>query len=371
MDLWTCFNQEYIFERLNRHKTQNAPLTVWQERNSSQKIETSALIQTITKDKILFKLPASYFKMEYLFKDDLPLYFHNELNEVIFKRDNFTIAKDFLAIGFPFEVKFIEKRHIERLRYRYQDHQEVTFSRKSAGESTSQIFIANMINISVHGICFVAPIKDEKCFSKDQEVEIFKMTDQLLEKSCLGKISYVYHYEDVKNKGNKFAQIGVKFHEALDTIIHKSVASLLERKQKSLKGLDWEGFIGLTFEAQERILSNAKTSNQTLPLAIRLTENVEYIEKVKYMTPRMKMHFLKEISHDALAKALRICTKDVVFDLLNELPARLKEDILKKMEDSQMLNTIDIAMDTVCTYLRAKEKSGEFVLDASLFNQEV
>jgi hypothetical protein len=371
MELWTCFNQEYIFERLNRHKTQNAQLTVWQQRNNDQRIETSVQIFTISKDKIVFKLPANYFKLEYLFRDDLPLFFHNELNEVIFKRDNYTIAGEYLAIGFPFEVKFIEKRNIERLTYRYQDHQEVTFSRRSKSENSTQIFVAHMINISVHGICFVAVIKDSKCFVAGQDAEIFKMTGQLLEKSCFGKISYVHIYDDLKNKGNKFAQIGLKFNEALDTIVHKSVATLLERKQTSMKGIAWDGFVGLTFESQLRIISGARTSNQTLPLAIRLTENIEYFDRVKYLTTRMKMHFLKEISHDALAKALRICTKEIIFELLNELPVRLKEDILKKMENSQMLNTIDIAMETVCTYLREKEKSGEFVLDASLFNQEV
>jgi len=371
MSFWNCFNQDYIFERLLRHKNQSAPLSVWQQRDVQCRVETNVFIHEITKEKIIFKLPPSYFEAEYLFQDRLPIFFHNELNEVIFKRENFTIAGIFLAVGFPYEVRFVEKRTIERLPYRYQDHQEVTFLHKNPADKKALIRVANMVNISVKGICLVTPIKDEKCFVQAQEVEILKMTQQNLADPVWGKITYVYLYNDLKEKGNKFAQIGVQFDRPLDSINHKTVASILEKKQKSMKGLEWDGFIGLTPEGQQSIISRAKTSNQTLPMAFRLNENLEYFEKTKYLTPRMKMVFLKEVPREALAKALRICLKEIIYELLYEVPARLREEILNLMTEPFPLNSIDIALVTVCDYLRDKEKKGEFVLDADLFNQEV
>jgi flagellar motor switch protein FliG len=155
------------------------------------------------------------------------------------------------------------------------------------------------------------------------------------------------------------------FDDQLNNISYKSISSIIEIKQRKSQGLDPSKYCGVDNNDQTRLLNKIEAGNKAL--ANNLKDNIEYLDQLRYMTTQMKVEFLKDVNHDLLAVALRLSSKELVYELFSELTKNMQEEFLDKLQNERPASAICKAQDEIVKLVRAKEKSGEIVLDPKAF----
>ena len=139
----------------------------------------------------------------------------------------------------------------------------------------------------------------------------------------------------------------------------------MEIKQKKVEGLDPNQYCGLEFEDQIRILNTIEGSNKALANNIR--DNIEVLDKLRYMTTNMKVGFLQSVNHDLLAVALRLSSKELIYELFSELTQTMQKEILEKMQDEKPASGVCKAQDEILKQIREMEANGSIMLDPTAF----
>ncbi len=78
-----------------------------------------------------------------------------------------------------------------------------------------------------------------------------------------------------------------------------------------------------------------------------------------------------EVNKDLLAAALRLSSKELIYDLLVEVTDTMREEFLFKLDQPKSTSAVNKAQDEVVKFIQAKEKAGELVLDPTAFEQYV
>ena len=94
---------------------------------------------------------------------------------------------------------------------------------------------------------------------------------------------------------------------------------------------------------------------------------MEYLDQLRYMTTQMKVEFLKTVNQDLLAVALRLSSKELIFELFSELTQTMQKEFLEKLQQERPASAICKAQDDIVKLVREKENKGEIVLDPKAF----
>ncbi|MCR9206574.1 MAG: hypothetical protein NXH75_18465, partial [Halobacteriovoraceae bacterium] len=153
--------------------------------------------------------------------------------------------------------------------------------------------------------------------------------------------------------------------EAIESVSYKSVKSIVERTQKRTRGLEVQGFNGVSDTDQVRIIKKIGEENPVL--ANQLLEHCENLDRLRYLTNEMKQKFWLEVNQDILAAALRLSTKELIYDLLGDVSERIREEFLYKLDIAKSPSAIEKAQKQICDFVHLKEREGVFVLSPKSF----
>lgn len=360
MKLWSCYNSDYIGERFESLIEDVKEFTLWQNFEDSREKFTGVLIK-ISQESCVLKLDEKYKGAYGRINVQNPLFFHCEDEDILFKRDVFSINNGEINFKRPYEVKFRDRRVSDRFYYKYQDFKDVSYTIGASEEVKSAI----LTDISTAGISFVVDQSERDKLKKDYILSIRTITDQEIPKGHKAQIIDVQPFSLSRESDSKLIRIGCTFIESLDSITYKSIGSVIKKKQQRVKGLDTDKFNGLNPEDFEKTIASIRSKNPQLAANIR--DRVEDIDRLRYLTTDMKRQFLLDVNHDLLAASLRLSSKELILDLLSEVTDSIRDEFLEKLDLPKPASAINKAQDEIVKYIRDKEKSGELVLDPRSF----
>lgn len=360
MEYWKTYQKDLIQTYLGLIFENNTEFTLWQQIGDDRRtypVKIVEMTKTHTKIKII-KLPQND-----LFDDKKPIFCHIQGLDIIFKKESFTRIGQFVDFPHPAEVQIYEKRRTKRYYYLYQDHKNITYhSLEMIDGQPAWTHSSVLVDISTSGAGMVVAKDSLKDLRQGQHLYLVNLTDQKLPEPFKMEIVYI---EDYSEKENGMYKVGLIFDDELDSISYQSISSIIKIKQAKSQGLKPEMYCGLDFEQQTRILNNVETKNKVL--ASNLRDNIEYLDKLRYMTVQMKVDFLKEVEHELLAVALRLSSKELIYELFSEVTERMQNEFLEKLQAERPASAVCKAQDELLKVIREKEGKGEIVLDPTAF----
>jgi len=360
MKIWSCYDNDYIQERFESLVNNVTEFSLWQNFEDLRERYTGVL--TITgQENCTLKLDEKYKNAYGRINLQVPLFFHCEEEDILFKRDIFSINNGEISFKTPYEVKFRDRRISDRFYYKYQDFKDITYT---VGAST-EIKSAILTDVSTAGISFVVDQLERDKLKKDFVLSIKSITDQEIPEGHKAQIMSVLPFALSRESDSKMLRIGCSFVESLDSITYKSIGSVIKKKQLKVKGLDTDKFNGLHPEDYEKTIASIRSKNPQLAANIR--DRVEDLDRLRYLTTEMKRQFLLNVNHDLLAASLRLSSKELILDLLSEVTDSIRDEFLEKLDIPKPASSINKAQDEIVSFIREKEKSGEIVLDPRSF----
>lgn len=365
MRYWKTFQKNLIQQFLGEAKNNGCQFIMWQQYGSSRKVY-EVDFESLAKNEIAFTVNRNSISKMGEVNKERPIYFHIKEMDVIFKKDQYNSYGTTLKSTPPNELQIYERRRAHRFYYKYQDHKNITFESTTKKNEREPEFTLScvLVDISTSGAGMVIEQSAKDRLYEGAQLHLINLTDQKLPEPFLVKIKYIQRYSRVGD--NNLYKVGLEFADELDAVSYKSINSVIEKKARRVQGLDRDRFCGLDLEDQHQVLAKIETTNKQL--AINIREANEYLDRLRYMTTKMKIEFLQSVSHDLLATALRLSSKELIYDLFIELTANIREEFLDKLGQEKPPSAINKAQDEVVSYLRKKEATGEFILDPSSFD---
>ena len=361
MQYWKTHRKDIILQNLNYIMKRRLNVSIWQQ-HGSHRITFEAKFLNVSRKSCSLKILEGKYD---LFNSDIPFYAHIKEVEVLFKKDHFNFYGNSLEFSLPSDIQIFEKRKTKRFSYLYQDHKNITFQSEAVDPKTDQpefLISSVLVDISTQGAGMVVSLEVSKKLKVGQTLLLNNLTDQELPTPFKMKIVYISPYEINENQ---LFKVGLIFDDQLNSISYKSISSIIEIKQKKVEGLNPERYCGVGEEEQIRLLNKIETSNKVL--ANNIKDNIEYLDQLRYMTTQMKVEFLKDVSQDLLAVALRLSSKELVYELFSEVTDNMQEEFLDKLQTERPASAICKAQDEIVKFCRDKERSGEIVLDPKAF----
>lgn len=369
MKYWQTYQKSLIQRFLNHIADNNIEFMLWQQIGSTRKQYDGKIVSN---DKTRCKLALSKSSMNFSGPLDktIPIFIHIPSMDIIFKKEKFNVFTNQIDFPPPLEVQVYERRAQQRFYFQYQDHKNITFYSERLRHNTNEpefVCPSVLIDISVSGAGIIIPKDIRQMISDDQFLYLQDITDQTLPSPFKVEVIFIEPYTD--DSSMELFKMGIKFVEELDSISYKSITSIIELKQQKVKGIDPSRFCGLSFEEQTKILNIVEQTNKQL--SININENIDQLDRIRYLTTQMKIEFLQTVEHDLLAAALRLSSKELIFDLLIELTENMQNEFLDKLEIERPASAICKAQDKIVKLIREKESTGEYVLDPKSFTTYV
>lgn len=363
--MWSTFRKDIIISKLKKICDNCEVVTLWQNRNG-EKIKFSGVISEITDSNTVIVLDPSYKNAEYPLTKDETLFVHYAAGDALFKKETFTTKGFEITFKTPVELMMKERRKIERFSFKYQDFKNVTFKTSSNGDNSNVRILSSILkDLSTEGLSLVIHESEIKGLREGDSVYITAITDQKMDSGHLGEIKYITPYTVGVESDSQLFKIGVSFTESMEAVTYKSIHSIVDKKQTKLKGLGVDTFNGLTESDQEKLLRKISEDNHVLANNIR--EQIEVIDRLRYLTTQMKQKFLLEVNLDLLAAALRMGSKELIYELMSEVTDTMREEFLFKLDVAKAPSAINKAQDEIVKFMRDKERAGELVLDPESF----
>lgn len=363
MQYWKTYQKDLILEKLEEVSEKNLSITVWQQ-YGNHRHTFKANLTSATKQLCQIKLSSENDNLDH-FDPERAIFIHVIRKEIIFKKEKFNKHGSLIEFSLPGDIQLYERRHNKRYYYLYQDHKSITYHSESREPGTMKpVFTETsvLVDISIAGAGMVVGPEIIEDLKVGDSLFLVNLTDQKLPEPFRVKIVYINPYID--NEKDLY-KIGLVFDDELDSISYKSISSIVEIKQKKTEGLNPNVYCGLDFEEQVKMLNQVEAANKVL--ANNLKDNIEYLDQLRYMTTKMKVDFLKTVNHDLLAVALRLSSKELIFELFSEVTQTMQEEFLEKMQDEKSAAGISKAQDVIITQVRQMEASGLIVLDPTAF----
>ncbi len=361
MKLWSSFEQDYILKKLTDLYEEGAVFKFWQN-NEDMREEYTATFSSVTSEKCSIKLTRESASLYTRIAPLSPIFFHYPAGDMIFKKDVFKLENGGLSFKTPSEIRLRDKRSVERFTYKYPDFKNISYTVGDETETQHDI----IIDISLRGLAFVIDAKRKAKYELGSKILISSITDQELPQKHEAKVASVNRYR-LSGEGlqNHLLRIGVEFTQTLESITYDSIGSLVKKRQNKLKGLDTSMFNGLNPDDYQKQL--AKIHEKNPQLAVNISEAVEDIDRLRYMTTDMKRDFFLNFSVDLMACALRMSSKELINDLLSEVTDGVREEFLEKYDVPKPASAINKAQDELRKFIKEKERDGSFVLSPKSF----
>lgn len=365
MQYWKTHQKSIILTHLNLINDKKLNFVIWQQKNE-QRYTYHGSFKVISRTTCQIKIDESELD---LFDNEIPFFCHISELDIIFKKDHYNRMGQFLEFSLPSDIQIYERRKNKRYHYLYQDHKNITYHSEHNDPKTHlPVFVQSsvLVDISTTGAGMVVGEEAIKQLNIGQNLLLDNLTDQKLPEPFKVKIKYIENY---KFREIGLFKVGIIFNDQLDSISYKSISSIVEIKQRKTSGLSSELYCGLNHEEQVRAINSIEVKNKTL--ANNIKDNIEYLDRLRYMTTQMKVGFLKTINHDLLSVALRLSSKELIYDLFSELTENIQHEFLEKLQTEKPASAVCKAQDEIIKIMRAKEKNGEIVLDPTAFTTYV
>lgn len=362
MHYWKTHQKDIILKHLTAVAKNQLEFRVWQQFGEHRHSYTGSF-SILTRKSCKIKIK-DVDKIQF-FDREAPFYVHITDVDIIFKKDNYNMHGALLEFSLPNDIQVHERRRTKRFSYKYQDHKNITYhSAEKDPKSGEPKFTMSsvLVDISTMGAGMVVGRDQIDLFHEGQDLLLDNLTDQELPTPFHVKVKYIEQY-NLKEK--QFYKIGLMFDDELNSISYKSISSIIEIKQRKVAGLSQEQYCGIDDEEQVNAINRIEASNQVL--ASNIKDNIEYLDQLRYMTTHMKVDFLKMVNQDLLAIALRLSSKELIYDLFSEVTETMQEEFLFKLKNERPPSAICKAQDEVIKFIRDKEKNGEIVLDPKAF----
>ena len=357
MNLWSCYSPDYIEAEFNKLKEQVTTVEMWQNVDDYRE-KFSGFFLEVSSQNCKVQLDEKYRSSYGRINVQNAIFFHYAKRDMLFKKDIFSIENgNIISFKTPTEVKFRDLRVSKRFTYKYQDFKNISFHTDDSEIVHSHI----LTDVSTTGLSFVVNQKDRNKISKDNKILIVSLTDQNLEEILEARVVYLTPFKLSRESNSELIQIGVEFTSPMDSISYRSISKIVKSKQEKVRGLETSKFNGLNPDEFKRAISVVAQSNKQLALNIK--ERSEDIDRLRYLTTEMKRTFLLEVNHDLLACAMRMSSKELIFDLLSEVTDSIRDEFLEKLDSSKPASAINKAQDAICKFISEKERSGEIILD--------
>lgn len=354
---------------LSAIKEEGLEILLWQN-NKEKKNTYSTKIHGLKKNELILHFTGDSINQAQFFEPNKPYYAHIQVLETLFKKENYNFIGTSLESTLPNELQIYERRHTERFYFLYQDHKNLTFkSFKTKEKETEADYIQSsvLVDISTSGAGIVVPKDIRDQIATGSSLYLLDITDQKLPEPFEVKPVYSEIYQE--KDGMQLYKIGLQFSDQLDSISYKSIKSVIKKKSLKVKGLDPDRFCGLTYEEQVNKINQIELKNPQL--AVNIKNANDYLDRLRYLTTQMKIELLTNIKHDLLATALRLSSKELIYDLLIEVSSNIRNEFLDKLEDEKPASAVSKAQDEVMKFIRSKEAKGEFVLSPNSFETYV
>jgi len=375
MRYWNTYQKKLIRKYLTAVFEEKLNFNLWQQ-FGDRKQQYDAKFSSMEQDKIKVQINKADLKENGELLKDQPLFVHIPVVDLIFKKDKFNYYVNQVDFPMPNNIRIHERRKVPRFEYKYQDHKNITFYMSYHSDKDEQgvekfepekNYSCVLIDIATAGASMVVSKDTYHELTVGQTIFLQSITDQVLPTPFKSKIMYMKRYNE-EGSSHTF-KIGIGFDDELDSISYKSITSIVEVKQKKISGLDPSRFCGLDYEEQVRTLYQIEATNPVLANNIR--DNLEYLDRLRYMTTQMKIEFLQTVQDDLLATALRLSSKELIYDLLIELTANMRAEFLDKLEIEKPASGICNAQDQIVAIIKEKEGTGEYILDPLSFTTYV
>ncbi|WP_372652185.1 FliG C-terminal domain-containing protein [Halobacteriovorax sp.] len=362
MKMWSTYRKDIIKEKLLHVMESGESVTVWQNRGT-EKIKFSAKFLEVTDSTTTIHLEDGYTNADYQLTKDNPIFIHYAKEDYLFKKEAFKTDGLDVIMKTPVELMMRERRTVERFSFKYQDYKNVSL--KVGKDENIESISCILKDLSVNGLSLVIHERESAKFLEGSTVYVSAISDQNLSSGVLATICYITPYFVSSEKGSELFKMGLKFNDALESVIFKSINTVISKKQIKQKGLEVSTFNGLSESELEKVLR--KISEDNLALANNIREQCENIDRLRYMTLEMKRMFLLEVNLDLLAASLRLATKELVYDLISEVTDTMREEFLFKLDQPKSPSAINKAQDEIVKFIRMKERAGELVLDPTSY----
>jgi len=370
--MWSTFRSQEILDYLEQVKVEQSRITIWQSSTQQLFQLVGTLVRIDEKTATI-----SLRDLEFDLAPNEGLYFHCEGPNIIFKRDKYTISGNELSFKTPSELMLQEKRRIDRFRFKYQDFKDVTFyyldedNPDNPDEATLISGSFTLVDLSIAGLGCIGDRKEVGKLEEGSIVYIQQITDQELEVNPLKARVCSFRDYEIKEgvhsgmKESKYIRLGLEFDKAIGKVQFESVQSIIKRTQTKTRGLDIDGFNGLSEIEILRVIKKAGEENPVL--AAEIIEQSEDIDRLRYMTSEMKTIFWTEVNKDLLAQALRVGSKELIYTLLSDVTQNIRDEFLEELDRPKSLSAISKAQRKICSFIHEREKEGRFVLSAKSY----
>lgn len=359
---WKTHQKEIIIKHLEPVAKNKVEFTIWQQ-FGEHRHTYSGCFTLMTRKACKIKIK-EVDKLS-LFDVEQPFYVHITAVDLIFKKDNYNKHGALLEFSMPNDIQVHERRKTKRYTYKYQDHKNITYHSDEKNPETGEPKFTQssvLVDISTMGAGMVVGREQVKNLREGQDLLLDNLTDQQLPSPFHVKVSYIEQY-DTKEK--HLYKVGLQFDDELNSISYKSISSIVEIKQRKSAGLKSDQYCGIDDEDQIKVINKIEGANKVL--ASNIKENIEYLDRLRYMTSHMKVGFLKDVNQDLLAVALRLSSKELIYELFSEVTETMQEEFLFNLNKERPPSSICKAQDEIIRFIRDKENSGEIVLDPKAF----
>ena len=359
---WKTHKKDIILNHLTSIAKNKIEFTIWQQFGEKRHTYTGAFT-ILTKKSCKIKIKE--VNRINLFDSDVPFYVHITSVDIIFKKDNYNQHGTILEFSLPNDIQVHERRKTKRFTYKYQDHKNITYRSKEVNDETGQplfTYSSVLVDISTQGAGMVIGREEGEKIKEGQILLLDNLTDQELPSPFHVRVKFIETY---KSKEKHLYKVGIVFDDQLNAISYKSISSIIDIKQRKTEGLSKEKYCGIDDEDQINLINRIETSN--IVLANNIKDNIEFLDQLRYMTTHMKVDFLKQVNQDLLAVALRLSSKELIYDLFSEVTETIQEEFLYKLENERPPSAVCKAQDEMIRFIRQKEKTGEIVLDPKAF----
>ena len=342
-----------------------------------EKCPNNILWQTVNGKRILINVELIYFdekvgdiKMllqgDYQDLDiDQPVFLKSDYKSTVFKTQVVSLIENEIEIKVPEEICLLNQRSFPHISVIEQSLFAVFIFK---GHKLPLKYRLQIIDISLGGLALLVSSKDMPLFVTGAIVDFSSIAHSFKIENMTGKICYIREYIDSSGADQMYIT-GINFAQNLPDIdsVIKVKKATEEEKELGLEELTSNLLLSQE-KVQDIIHKMDLRDNQ---MAGKLRQNIEYLERLQYLTSTMRYELMLSISIETISYALKLSSQNVVGPFLKDVSVNLRADMRHFLSQKLMISQIMKNQDELIDFVLHKEGKGEFQLNKTSFNSIV
>jgi len=93
-------------------------------------------------------------------------------------------------------------------------------------------------------------------------------------------------------------------------------------------------------------------------LAVRISENIDFLSRLVLLTRTMKQEFYRHIDLIVFAKALRLCTPELIGGVISDVSSSIKIEMLHHIKEPRSVGEVAKSQELIIITIRELEEKG-------------